>query len=408
MKFFPFIRAKKPSIVMGLLMSAPILLSTLNPITSLYVIILIFFAYPVLLCISALWCGSLVFLTSLASALTAAALSFGMNGLMLSALFLVPFCACFVYVVEKQIPFLRAGVSMAAVLLLSQLLCFAYLNSLTGGDLYHTAGEAFGNLLLSVDKSGSLLVMLYQYGMVSLSNAAENEAFRAIGNMYMLTAAGRKEILLSLTTQIEDTLKVVPAQFIFNSIMYSAGGLGLSLYIGRVSCQRRRCRAERSAEVKRAIEERKAAFGRGEEGGRLNVTPPDEFYRQMAQAEEEIPEGFPDLKMPGLSKWYLPRGFGIAVFAFAAGYLLQLLSDNETLNLLGMMMSTVFASIYTLQGMGALSFLHHKAGRSKGSSRGWLIAIFLLAQGLLVVIGVIEQATNFRALRPPLNKNTEE
>jgi hypothetical protein len=234
------------------------------------------------------------------------------------------------------------------------------------------------------------------------------QAFLSVGDgYYTLTEIGRNEMLLSIASLVQNTMDGLPAAMISGSIFSAVGGLGLSLYIGRISAQRRAFRDERAVKVREAVKARREAAARGEEPAQSDVETPQAFRERLEKAEQETPDGFPDLKMPPLSQWFLPRGTGLKVGLLALGYLPVLLSSNAAAAVVGRMAVAVFSSVYIIQGMAALNFLQKKAGVRPSGRRATLIILYIIFQTLLQFFGVLDQIANFRALRPPLGQNSD-
>lgn len=413
MRFFPLIRAGRPAGLMSCLLVLPMMLLAVigrfvEPTAALLNPLVCFFFYPVLLCVAGLWGGMLPLALGLLAAPLALGFSFGARAALLAALYLYPFAAAFVCVVARQTPFFKAVAWMAGALLLSQIAAYLILKAFAGGDIAVAAGTAVADWVKTSPDMDTVLFAFYQSGLITVKSELLSDYFVISANSILsVTAQGREQMLLALASAVEDRLFSLPSLILSGSILYSVGGLGLSLYIGRVASQRSAYKKARRAEVEAAMQRRREAAQHGEPPPKIELETPKAFRERLEKAEQETPCGFPDLKMPPLSKWYLPRGAGLQAGLFALGYLPLLFSDQLAAVTVGQMMTAVFSGVYTVQGMAALNFLQKKAGVRAGGRRAALIVIYLLAPVLLILLGVLDQLRNFRALRPPLGNNTD-
>ncbi len=417
MRSFPLIRSLKPTVFMGLLMVLPLILPVLSPVYRLFIPPVVFFYLPVLLCIAGLWAGSAALLVGLAAAVGICLYAFGMTGGLVTALYLLPYTAAFLIVVEKRVPFFKASAVMGLTLLLSQLAAFVILNTLTDYQLYRAAGDAAAQVISASSLCDELLISLYQSGLIRLRSELTDDAFRSVAMLgrdattvigVYLTDFGRQELLLGFASTVEDLMKQLPLLIVQDSIFFSVGGLGLSLYIGRIAQQRRVYKGARETEVRAALNARKAAVARGETPGKPTFETAEDFRKRLEKAEQETPEGFPDLKMPPLSKWFMPRGIGLKVGLLALGYLPMAMSDTPAVIMAGGIAFTVFSSLYMIQGMAALNFLQRKSGAGSVRRRVALIVMLLLFKTLFHILGIVDQAANFRGLREPLNNHFDD
>lgn len=417
MRSFPLIRSTKPTVIMGLLMVLPLVLMALNPVYQLFIPPAVLLYLPVLLCISGLWAGSAAAIAGLAAGIGTCLYAFGGMGGAMAALYLLPFTAAFVIVVEKRVSFFKAALIMGLTLLLSQLAAFVILNAQTGHKLYQAAGDAAAQTIASSDLCDALLVSLYQSGFISLRSELVNDAFKSVAMLgedatailgVYVTDFGRQELLMGLSSSVEDLVEQLPLLIVQDSIFFSIGGLGLGLYIGRIAQQRRVYKGAREAEVRAALNARKEAVARGETPGQPTIETAEDFRKRLEKAEQETPEGFPDLKMPPLSKWFMPRGVGLKVGILALGYVLMALAETPAIAMAGGIAFAVFSSLYMIQGMAALNFLQKKGGAGAVRRRVTLVIALLLFKTLFNILGIIDQLANFRGLREPLNNHFDD
>lgn len=413
MRFFPMIRAGKPAVLTSCLLVLPVVVLTLlgrfyEPTTYLTLPLLCCSLYAVLLCIAGLWGGLLPLLLGLLAAPLSMYFAFGTRAVLLTALYLYPFILVFIFSVEKQTSFFKAVGLMTGTLFLSQVAAYLILKGMAGGDIAQAAGVAAAELAKTSPDLDTLLFALYQSGLIGIKSELLSDYFIVLGNSVLgVTALGREQMLLALASSIEDRLFSLPSLIVSGSILYSAAGLGLSLYIGRVSRQRCAYRDARRHEVEEAMRLRREAAQKGETPPTIDIESAKAFRERLEKAERETPQGFPDLKMPELSKWYLPRGIGLKVALLGIGYLPMMLSTSLAAVTVGQMTTAVFTSVFTIQGMASLNFIQKKAGVRAGGRRASLVIIYLLAPFILILLGLLDQVNNVRALRPPLGENKD-
>ena len=130
--------------------------------------------------------------------------------------------------------------------------------------------------------------------------------------------------------------------------------------------------------------------------------------RAFRRDEPELP--IPDLGMPPLREWHLPRPWGLRIAVLGLGYFLYNAGGEGPLNMLGALMFQAFSLCFGVQGVAAMNHSQHK----RGTGRFWRAAIVVLAiafrfmQIALIIVGVIDQITNARGLRPPMRPRGEE
>ena len=198
MRSFPLVRAGKPTVLMCCVMILPLALFSLPPMSGVISAVFIYTLYPCLILIAGLWGGSLAMGAGVLAAAAALYVPFGAVGAGLSLVYLLPFTAAFVYVVEKRISFFKAGGVMAGILLVSQVACFVRLKSLAAeGDVYRAAGDGVAALVRQSAMCDEILQVLYQNGIVTIRSEMKSAAFAMSGEYYVLTDTGRNEMLLS-------------------------------------------------------------------------------------------------------------------------------------------------------------------------------------------------------------------
>jgi len=126
--------------------------------------------------------------------------------------------------------------------------------------------------------------------------------------------------------------------------------------------------------------------------------------RRRAVRLNEDEQDIPDLDMPELRHWHIPRPWGKRIGLLATGYLIIMFATNDTVMLIGALMWQVFAVCFALQGLAAI----HYTQKQRGTSKFWRVALIVAAmtlsfmQYVLIVFGVLDQLSDARGLRPPL------
>lgn len=327
---------------------------------------------PVVLLLIAPLAGLIPMLTGLA--MTVASL-YAVGGWMLcglGALYLAPMTAVYAACLLRKRPFWQTVGAVAGTLSLMLIVIFVLLQNMTGWQLYAAAGDAVADTLRTMPGRDTLLSMLCQAGLLRVPASMQETALVAVEGGYVLSAEVAEELTRQARTLVISFIQqLLPALLVSGSALNALMGVSLGLFYGRRAVRRR-------------------AYKRNE-------------------PEQDIP----DLSMPPLSQWHIPRPWGMRIGIFAVGYLLMNLAGNETVYLLGALMWQVFYTCFAVQGLAAF----HYSQKKRGTGRFWRVAIIAaafmlpLVQTVLMVIGVLDQLTNTRGLRPPLaprNNNGEE
>jgi len=286
------------------------------------------------------------------------------------ALYLLPMLLAFVYGVTKRLNFWKTLGAMTGSLFISQILIFVILQRMTDGALYETAANIVADFVSSAPGRDNVFLLFLQAGLLKIPESMADTAITLADNMYVFSEEAVLEMLKQLRSQVSGLLQsVLPSLIVSGSILYSVIGLGLGIFFGQRSRHRRAVR--------------------------------------LNEDEQDIP----DLDMPPLSKWHIPRPWGLRIGILGLGYFLIYVSEG-TLQIVGALMWQVFASCFGLQGLAAI----HYSQKMRGTSKFWRIALFVAAftisfmQTVLIVMGIMDQVTNMRGLRPPLapRENREE
>ena len=287
------------------------------------------------------------------------------------ALYLLPFLLVFVYCTTKRVPFWKTLGSMVGTLFLSQIAIFFILQSMTGGQLYETAASTAASFIESAPGRDNVFYLFLQAGILGIPESMVDTALVQIDGHYAFSDEATLEMLNQLRSQVSGILQsILPSLLVSGSILSSVMGLGFGQYYGQRSKRRRAVR--------------------------------------LNEPEQDIPT----LDMPPLSKWHIPRPWGLRIGLLGLGYFLISLNTSSAVQLLGALMWQVFATVFSLQGLAAI----HHTQKMRGTGKFWRTALFVSAltisfmQTVLIIMGVLDQITNARGLRPPLEprQNREE
>ena len=286
----------------------------------------------------------------------------------LTALYLIAGLGTCVVCVFRRVSFFPAAGLTAAAMTAAVMVIYLLLQARTHGDLYGAAGGYAALTFSRFSYRDELLYTLVNMGFLQLPSSMLDTAIVASEGGYALSEEAVNELLLQVRSVSSGLLEsLVPSLMISGSLTGSVTGLGFGIHFGRRAAQRR-------------------AFS--------TDTP-----------QQDIP----DLGMPPLKEWHLPRPWGLRIGLLALGYPLARMGTGS-LYMLGTIMWQVFAFCFGLQGLAALNHAQHRRGSGR-IVRGTVIALALVLQFLqmvLIVIGVVDQISNTRGLRPPLQPKQKE
>ncbi len=286
-----------------------------------------------------------------------------------AALYLLPVTAVYIVCLRRGVPFWRSCGMLAGVLALSQLAIYLLLQAHTDNQLYMTAGVMAAKAVNAMPYRDDFLYSMVSYGLLRVPAVLRDNAVVSVPGGYALSAELLEELLLQVSGYVQDTLRgLVPGLLVTGSALHALAGLGLAIHFGLRSAEKRAYKYD----------------------------------------EETLP--VPDLDMPPLRTWHLARPWGLRIGVLAVGYFLARVPDNQVLSLLGTLMFQVFSLCFGVQGLAALNDSQHK----RGTGRAWRAAVVVMALALrfmqiaLIAVGVIDQITNARGLRPPMRPRDEE
>ena len=351
------------------LLAAAIGLSVLGAVPALTLALLTVTAAPAALMIAGLTAGFLPTAFCLAGWLAAIG-CFGPPLLLgCAALYLLPVMAVYAVCLLREVPFWKSCGALAAAMTLSLCAIYLLLQGMTGGALYQTAGSLAAQAVNDWPYRDELLYLLASNGFLQVPAAMRDSALVPVTGGYTLSPELINELLLQIRGTVQALLSsLTPGLLISGSGLSALMGLSLGIRWGRQAAQRR-------------------AFRRD---------------------EPELP--IPDLGMPPLREWHLPRPWGLRIAVLGLGYFLYNAGGEGPLNMLGALMFQAFSLCFGVQGVAAMNHSQHK----RGTGRFWRAAIVVLAiafrfmQIALIIVGVIDQITNARGLRPPMRPRGEE
>ena len=320
-------------------------------------------AMPVLLMLTGLISGFIPMLLCLLMSLSALYLTGGMVLTGFGALYLIPMTVVYIYCLSGKHSFWCTCAGVALALSGALTVIYALVQALTGGQLYAAAGDAAALALEQSELRDSLLYTLHQMGFLSLPVSMRETALVAVDGVYTFSDEAAQELILQCRTLVMTLLQgLLPALLVSGTASNVLTGMGLGIYFGRRAAQRR------------------------------------------AIKRDEPIQDIPDLDMPQLRHWFIPRPWGLRIGILAIGYLIMRVSTNDTLYLLGALMWQTFYVCFAVQGLAAVNFSQHR----KGTRKGWRVAAIIAAmtislfQSVLMVIGVLDQINNVRGLRPAI------
>jgi len=286
-----------------------------------------------------------------------------------AALYLLPMIAVLIYGTSKRIHFWKVLGGITGAMSLSLIAIFLILQNMTGGQLYQTAANAAASFVETSPLGNLLLYSLVMTGQLQLPESMRETAvlYTAEGAFYF-SAEAASELIKQTRSLVSDYLRAILPSLLTSGCMLNAVmGLGFGVHFGQRSRRRRAVR--------------------------------------LNEPEQDIP----DLDMPPLSRWHLPRPWGLRIGILGIGYLLIRISAVETVALVGTLIWQVFAVCYSLQGLAAI----HYTQKMRGTSKFWRVALIIAAMTLsfmhtvLIIFGIFDQITDSRGLRPPLVPPTD-
>ena len=291
--------------------------------------------------------------------------------------YLLPTFLLFLILHWKKVKDLYAAPALILCQLLSQVAVFLLLNNQVGGELFFKAGEGVARLLSDNEMGDMLMISMANYGLLPLSSDLAKDAVTVTeSGAYLLNAAAKSELLLSVRALVSNLLSaLLPGMLISHSVE-----TGLLCWLWP------RHREERNQMPQEEKQQEK--FRR--RSGKVFDLPED---------PKELESTLKEKRIPHLSLWHLPRPWGLRIGILGLGYFL-VSSDNTALAMLGQMFYCLFTTVFSIQGLATLNFVQQK----KGSRYQWRVALpvvlTLAFPNTLTILGLMDQLTNMRMLRP--------
>ena len=291
--------------------------------------------------------------------------SMGMGAMVCMLCYLVPTWLLFMAMYMYKVRYLHCFAAMIACQVITQAAIFLTLNHMVGGDLFAKAADTICALISESEMGDMLLVSMAQYGLIGLSGDLTDGAVLLGEYGYTLSESARPELLLSLRSMILSMLTaLLPGMLISHSI---------------------------------------------ETGLLCHVWPRHRVARKSAPPEEltEMPAPPKENELPHISYWHIPRPWGLRIGILGAGYFLSS-AQNPVLSMLGQMFFSLFTCVFSIQGLATLNFVQHK----RGTNYPWRVALpiilTLMLPNTLTFLGMMDQMTNMRNLRPPKHNPNED
>ncbi|MCL2545484.1 MAG: DUF2232 domain-containing protein [Clostridia bacterium] len=316
---------------------------------------------PSLLAYIALRAGRLAAMACAAAGIVVCGAALGVYAALLATMTLVPAAAFSVYSYERKLPFwLSVGVS-AGLLLGAGILALWMLNALSGGDVVTALRALLDPLVHSAPapETDATLKGLAGMGLVRMPESAL-PAMQA--GAAALDEPIREELIKQFLFSSENLLrKALPSQILQGSIF----------------------------------------------GGVLSVAWPRRVAARYATQMEPAP-------LPPFHEWYIPARLfrPVALTVLGAGLLMLLSGARSMISLVDVLWAGGGA-VMALQGGALLAFLMRKGGIRAPLRMAAVVALLVLLQRALFLLGFADQFLNTRALRKPphdqlLNKRDEE
>ncbi len=356
----------KSAIMATFAVAAFVLMLYSAPLSPMYLAISTVFLFPVLLFILSGKGGWQSALAGFAIIAIANYLRMGLIVLAITTVYLLPTTAVMLYCLAKRIPFARTAVFLTATYVLSVLTIYVALNLVTNNHAYALAVEYIMEGLDALPGRDTLLYIMVNNGLLSLSGLAENtpifdETTRDIVFLpHVLT-----ELLAQARMRLNLLLRSFPPSLMTSySIMLSSMGL----YMGIASNK--------------------------------SLVP----NHQAENEDEPSYIASPLPQTPPFSLWYIPRTLSMYLFPLAIIYLITS-GMGGTLRLTGQMMFSVFTTIYSIQGLSMLNWWLRRFTSSLFLRGLALLLFYLVFQNIAFWIGLAEQLFDSRRLRKKHNIN---
>lgn len=125
----------------------------------------------------------------------------------------------------------------------------------------------------------------------------------------------------------------------------------------------------------------------------------------LAVDDAKAQEILPSLGLPVFSNWFIPGELGYILYGFVGVWLLIRVSGNPAMLLAGQMLYNVAAALFTIQGLSFMNFAQKKRDTNPKVRGLTLILMITVLPLAALMMGVWEQISNARKLRPGSGKS---
>ena len=351
-------QSNKSAMIATLAVAVFILILYSAPYSPMYLSISTVFLFPILLFILSGRGGLQAALTGFILMAVANYLRMGLLALAMSTVYLLPVTMVLLYCLAKKITFLKTVIVLAITYTLSVLLLYVALNLVTNNQAYALAVEYIMAGLETLPGRDTLLYMMVNNGLLSLSGLAENTPiFDETTRDIVFLPNVLTELYAQARTRLDLLLRSLPPSLMTSfGIMLSSMGL----YAG-------------------------IAFNRR----KIPNQTPEEQSRYIASP---LPE------TPPFSMWHISRMMSLYLLPLAVIYLITM-GMGGTMRLAGQMMFSVFTTIYSIQGLSVVNWWLRKFLSPVPLRMLALLLFYLVFQNIAFWIGLAEQLFDSRALR---------
>ena len=329
----------------GLTVLSVVLALVIAPFTSLGLLMPQFVALlPVLMLVLLGFVGPVSVVCCGAALVGLCGFFYGLTGGVCALMLLVPLLVAATVTVERRMGFFLSVAICAGVMFASMTAILGLIALQAGTDVASALSSLLGYALTSVgDAADPMLLTLAQAGMISLPAGAG----AGIADSVHITAEARGEMIAMLVYLMDRSFRLeLPMQMTVGSL--AAGVLG------------------------------QAALRRGA------------LSRGIAVA------------YPPLRTWRLPSGWG-RVLGVTLAALVLAAQLTRSLSTMAYVFSGVFTELFALQGVAALCYKLHEAGKGKRTAALAFALGYFIARPIATILGIADQAFDFTHRRALLD-----
>lgn len=271
---------------------------------------------------------------------------YGPGGLWL-LVYLAPSAICFLFCLEKRLPFLKAAGYIVVSQVLSTLLLFIIFQAQAGGDLFSKLSTAAVEGIKALPGRDGFLYALWKNGLISHGLGEGFQVFEELpGGSLAFVPQVLEQFYKLIDSRLSILLAVMLPGFLTSyPILVGFLGTGLALKMGKTW--------------------------------------------QTAD----------DLGMQPFSLWHVSRRQGRPLMLLALGYLVAMMTTNQVLQTAGQLMYNVFFSIFLIQGLSFFNFLLKRRGFRKASRLILILLLLMILSPAALFMGIYDQLADPRKLR---------